>query len=507
MIKRILKLLSSRLFWMFIIFASQAVFVVYLVLKASFAEGALYFFIALSVVLAVIVMSRKERVPYKMTWLFLLSVFPLFGGVFYLLFGNKKIGKLSEKRVAAFSKRAPDTSSYASDAKDGFKAIPDEYKRTATFIRNTTGLPAWGDTECHYFAYGEDFFSDVIKELEKAERFIFIEYFIIAEGKWWNRILEILKEKARRGVDVRIIYDDMGTISCLPASYNWTLRSYGIKCCCFNRISLHMNPRLNFRDHRKILAIDGNVAYTGGLNLADEYSNDELRFGYWKDSSIKLRGAAVWNLTFLFLRMWDCMMNSRDNLNDYVPTEIVSGDGAVQPFGDNPFDDATVTENTYLQLINNAKRYIWITTPYLIPDEAISDALKVAAKAGIDVRIITPHFPDKKSVFEVTKSNYQALMEDGVRIFEFTPGFIHSKCFLVDDEVCCLGTTNIDYRSLYLHFELSVMLYGCSVIKDIKKDLENTLDLSKEQVLDEVKKIPFFTRIKRFAFKLFSPAL
>lgn len=505
--RRLFKLLSSRLFWMFPLFATQTAFIVYLVLWASFTEGALFFFTGLSVVLGIIVMSRNERAPYKMVWLFLLVIFPLFGGVFYLLFGDKKIGKLSQKKLAAFWKKLPDSSSYISTVEDGYNKLPEKYKRTSTFIRNTTNLPAWSNTECEYFAYGEDFFVDVLKELEKAKKFIFIEYFIIAEGKWWGRMLEVLKRKVKEGVDVRVLYDDMGTISALPASYSWTLRSYGIKCCCFNRIKMRINPRLNFRDHRKILSIDGNICYTGGLNLADEYANDELRFGYWKDSAIKLKGAAVWNLTFLFLRMWGCLTNDDDDLSLYIPTISVEGSGAVQPFGDNPFDDAIVTENTYLELLNNARRYVWITTPYLIPDEAISDTLKRAAKAGIDVRIITPHYPDKKSVFEVTRSNYQSLLEAGVKIYEFTPGFIHSKCFIVDDEVFCIGTTNIDYRSLYLHFELSVMLYGCAVIEDIKEDYEKTLMLSKQQTLEDVKKIGFYTWAKRFVFKLFSPAL
>lgn len=505
--RKLFKLLSSRLFWMFLLFSSQTAFLIYLIIWASFTEGALFFFTGLSVVLGIIVMSRNERAPYKMVWLFLLLVLPLFGGVFYLLFGNKKIGKLSQKKLASFWKKVPDSSSYISTIEDGYKRLPDNYKRTATFIRNTTNLPAWANTDCQYFAYGEDFFVDALEELKKAERFIFIEYFIIEEGKWWDRILEVLRQKVKEGVDVRVLYDDMGSINTLPAAYSWTLKSYGIKCCCFNRVRLRINPRLNFRDHRKILSIDGNIAYTGGLNLADEYSNDNLRFGYWKDCAIKLKGAAVWNLTFLFLRMWCCMTGEDDNLESFIPTISVEGSGAVQPFGDNPFDDATVTENTYLQLLNDAKRYVWITTPYLIPDEAISDALKRAAKAGIDVRIITPHVPDKRSVFEVTRSNYQGLMEAGVKIYEFTPGFIHSKSFLVDDDICCIGTTNIDYRSLYLHFELSVMLYKADVIKDIKTDFEKTLLLSKEQVLEEVKNISFFTWLKRFFFKLFSPAL
>ena len=505
--RRLLRLLSSRLFWMLLLFSTQTLFLVYLVLWASFSEGAFLFFMGLSGVLGIIVMSREERAPYKLVWLFIIAILPLFGGVFYLLFGNKKIGRLSEKKIDAFSKKLPDSSCYISTIEDGYKSIPDEYKRTSTFIKNTTSLPAWANTETEYFAYGEDFFSDAVKELKKAKRFIFIEYFIIAEGKWWSRILDILKEKAKEGVDIRVIYDDMGSIGTLPKYYFKTLRSYGIKCISFNRIKFQMNPRLNFRDHRKILVIDGNIVYTGGVNIADEYANDELRFGYWKDSAIKLKGAAVWNLTYLFLTIWDSITRDNDDLSLYIPTIAVDGDGSVQPFGDNPFDDATVTENTYLQLINNAKKYIWITTPYLIPDDSIMDALKTAAKAGLDVRIITPHVPDKKSVFEVTRSNYLSLMEAGVRVYEFTPGFIHSKMFLVDDEVCCIGTTNIDYRSLYLHFELSVMLYGCSSIKEIKSDFDRTFMLSEEQIVSKVKKISLLTWFKRFIFKLFSPAL
>lgn len=247
--------------------------------------------------------------------------------------------------------------------------------------------------------------------MEKAKKFIFIEYFIIDRGKWWTRILEILKRKVGEGVDVRVVFDDMGSINVLPRGYDFTLRRMGIKAIAFNRIKLHINPRLNFRDHRKIFNIDGNVCYTGGVNLADEYANDIIKFGYWKDDAIRLDGDGVWNATLMFLRNWDCLTGDVDSLPSFVPTVKGKDDGYVQMFDDSPLDSETIAEDTYLQIINNAKDYVWITTPYLILDESMESALIIAARSGVDVRIITPHYPDKKSVFEVTRSNYGSFSE------------------------------------------------------------------------------------------------
>lgn len=504
--KRLIRILSSRLFWVVILFALQAGLVVYLVFWASFSRGIYLVFMALSMVMAVVLMTRDEKAPYKLMWMFLLVIFPFFGGVFYILFGNKKIGRFSRKRLRAFIKSVPEIPSNIAQTEESQEIFGDFIKE-ARFITETTGFKAWGGTECEYFEYPEDFYEDLIEELNRAKKFIFIEYFIIAPGSRWNQILEILKRKVREGLDIRVIYDDMGSINVLPSDYADTLKRMGIDAISFNKVHLHINPRLNFRDHRKILSIDGDICYTGGLNLADEYFNDKIRFGHWKDDAIKLRGSACWNLTMLFLMNWDCWTGKSDELTHFVPLKEYKTDGYVQPFGSSPFSRNSSAEEGYLQLINNASKYIWITTPYLIPDDTMMTALRTASLSGVDVRIITPHYPDKRSVFEVTQSNYLELLNAGVKIYEYTPGFIHSKEFLVDDEVCCIGTTNLDYRSFFLHFELSVLFYNSSILSKVKKEFDKTFELSHQVNIEEVKNVPVHKRILRFFFKFFSTAL
>lgn len=505
--RKILSLLTRRLFWFAVFIVIQFVLLLYIVIWASFEKGYFIAFYALSIISLFAVFTRSEKPAYKMVWMFLIGIIPVFGGVLYILMANKKLGYFSRKKMQRFLTSLPDEASFPErSAEMLLEQAEPSYSHISRYIKNTTGLPAWGNTECTYFYYNEEFFHDVIAEIKKAEKFIFIEYFIIGEGKWWSRILDELKKKVAEGVDVRIIYDDMGSINAVPNRYDWTLREYGIKAVAFNRVKLHINPRLNFRDHRKIFDIDGNVCYTGGLNLADEYANDEIRFGYWKDNAVKFRGAAVWNFTYMFLEMWTGVSDSADNLRDYIPTVTALSDGFVQPFGDNPFDDRCTAEDVYIQIIANAKRYVWITTPYLVPDDQMMGALKIAAESGVDVRIITPHTPDKKTVFEVSRSNYIPLLKAGVKIYEYMPGFMHSKTFIADDEAAVVGTTNIDYRSFYLHFELSVLFLSSSVINAVKEDFEKTFELSEKVDMSSVIVTNPVRRFIRYFLRLFSPA-
>ncbi len=505
-LRKLLKVLTQRLFWFAVFIVIQFALLLYVVLWASYAKGFYLAFSILSVVMLFVVFTRSEKPAYKMVWMFLIGILPVFGGVLYLIMANKKLGYFSRKKTRMFLKTLPDPSQFPETAEDSLLREAPEYSNISKYIRNVTGMPAWGRTECSYFYYSEEFFLDVLNEIRDAKRFIFIEYFIIGEGKWWKRILGELVEKVKQGVDVRIIYDDMGSINSIPGHYDAKLRSYGIKAVAFNRVKLHLNPRLNFRDHRKIFDIDGVVCYTGGLNLADEYANDEIRFGYWKDNAVKFRGAAVWNFTFMFLEMWNGVWGGNDNLSDYLPSVASSDDGFVQPFGDNPFDDSCTAEDVYIQMIANAKRYVWITTPYLIPDDRMMGALKMAAASGVDVRIITPHYPDKKTVFEVSRSNYIPLLKSGVKIFEYMPGFIHSKTFLADDSAAVVGTTNIDYRSFYLHFELSVLFIGSSVVQSVKEDFLRTFEMSEAMNPDMVAVHNPVRRFIRYFLRLFSPA-
>lgn len=506
--RKLVRVLTSRLFLSALLFAAEFSVMIYLVFWAAYSKGYYIYFTLLSAVVVLLVMTRNEKPAYKMVWMLLASLFPSFGGVLYLLYGNKKIGRLSEKKIKAYriDSHVKDVIGEIED--DAIELIrDDDSKKLSRYIYNSTGAPAFGATGSVYFADGNDFFLDLLDELEKAEHFIFIEYFIIGEGEYWNRILEILRRKAAAGVDVRVMYDDMGSINSIPIYYYRTLRSYGIKAFCFNPVRLHLNPRLNFRDHRKIFSIDGNVCYTGGLNLADEYFNSEIRFGYWKDNAIKLTGSAVFTLTAMFLELWDAVSGQKDDPFEYLPSIEVEDDGLVQPFGFNPFVNDAVGENAYLTMIGSAKRYVWITTPYLIPDDGMLEALRLAAISGVDVRIITPHIPDKKQVHEVSRSNYDVLISSGVKIYEFTPGFVHSKMFLSDDDKAIVGTTNLDFRSFFLHFELSVAFYQAGICEEVKKDFLHLFELS--CVMNEQKKvrIGFIRRAFRYFYKLFSPAL
>ncbi len=507
--RRLLKLLTSRLFWAALAIVIQFMLFAYLVFWASFMHSFYFyvFFSLLSVVMSFAIFTRNEDPSYKLVWMFLIAILPVFGGVLYLVMANKKLGYFSRKKTQQFRKTLPDSRPYAEAAEAKLDSIAPEYRKLSSFIKNRTGLSAWMDTECRYFAYADEFFIDVLSEVRKASKFIFIEYFIIGEGHWWSILLDELVRKVESGVDVRVIYDDLGSINSLPAYYDRKLSALGIKAVAFNRVHMHMNPRLNFRDHRKIFCIDGNICYTGGLNISDEYSNDEIRFGYWKDNAVKFKGAAVWNFTYLFLEMWMGIANAHDNLRLFIPTVSGRTDGFIQPFGDSPLDSETITKDVYLQIIADAKDYVWIMTPYLVPDSTFISTLRMAAQSGVDVRIITPHYPDKKSVFEVTRSNYLPLLEAGVRIFEYTPGFIHSKTFIADDEVAIVGTTNIDYRSFYLHFELSVLFVLSSIVSSVKDDFLKTFDMSEEQSIEMVSRIGPVKRLVRYFLRLFSPAL
>ncbi len=505
--RKLVKLLTSRLFWTALIFVAEFVFILNLVFRMSYNSYLFFALSLLSILMQFAVFSRSEKPAYKMVWMFLIGIFSVFGGVLYLMMANKKLGYFSRKKTRQFLRTLPDESFFEGSADDMLYAAAPEYRRLSSYIKHETGLSAWSNTECTYFQYSEEFFLDVIEEIRHAERFIFIEYFIIGEGKWWTRILSELRKKVAEGVDVRIIYDDLGSINAVPAGYDRTLRGYGIKAVAFNRVKLHINPRLNFRDHRKIFDIDGNVCYTGGLNLADEYANDEIRFGYWKDNAVKFRGAAVWNFTYLFLEMWNGVSGGSDDLRGYIPAVEAGSDGFVQPFGDNPLDDGNTAEDVYIQMISNARRYVWITTPYLVPDDRMVSALQMAAASGVDVRIITPRYPDKKTVFEVSRSNYIPLIRSGVRIYEFIPGFMHAKTFIADDEIAVVGTTNIDYRSFYLHFELSVLFCFSSIVGAVKEDFLHTLDLSEEMTVEMVSAHGILQRMVRYFLRLFSPAL
>lgn len=327
----------------------------------------------------------------------------------------------------------------------------------------------------------------------------------------FDTMTEILMRKAAEGVDVRVIYDDIGCISTLPPKYNKKLEGMGIKCAVFNPFRPILSVVMNNRDHRKIFVVDGKVGFTGGINLADEYINEKSRFGYWKDTGVRLEGEAVWNLTAMFLTAWSYVNHSREDYKEYMPqiyqTELPETDGYVQPYGDSPLDHETVGENIYLNMINDAENYVYIFTPYLIIDNEMLVSLCNAAKRGVDVRIVTPGIPDKKLIFLLTQSHYEPLLRAGVKIYQYTPGFIHAKSFLCDDKVGTVGSINLDYRSLYLHFECGVFMYRTKALEQLKQDCLDTFEQSEEMTLEFCRNQNVFIRILQGMMRLVAPLL
>jgi len=484
-VKKIFRVLFSRftVVSLLILFQLQII----LISAFRFTEYFIYYYLfatLLSLGLTMRIVSRKEAAEYKIAWMATVLLIPVFGGMLYLIFSGNKLSAHKKKKMARINESMKNTlttdtsheSLFEQDSDAGFQS---------RYILSGAFSPPFVNTEVEYFPLGDELFPAMLRELEMAEKYIYLEYFIIEEGKMWNSILDVLEKKAREGLDIRIIYDDMGTIMLLPGDYAEKLRAEGIRCHVFNRFVPVLSARLNNRNHRKIGIIDGKVAITGGINLADEYINEKERFGHWKDNAVLLRGDAAWSMTVMFLTMWDYLEESggaAKSYEHYRPVDFgitrPQASGVVQPYTDNPLDNEAVGETIYLNMINRAKRYVYITTPYLIIDELMENALCTAAKCGIDVRIITPGIGDKKIVFETTKSYYENLIRSGVKIYEYTPGFIHAKTFICDDEYATVGTVNLDFRSLYLHFECGVWMYRCRVITDIKRDFEDTMKKS-----------------------------
>ena len=343
--------------------------------------------------------------------------------------------------------------------------------------------PAWKNSTAKYYPCGEAMYPDLLADLEKAERFIFLEFFIVRTGKMWDGVEDILVRKAAQGVDVRLIYDDFGSLLGLPSDFVVKMERAHIRCIPFNPVMPLVSLVMNHRDHRKIVVVDGNTAYTGGINLADEYINEEERFGYWKDAALRTEGAAVWNFTVMFLDHWNAFRPSEEDYTPFMPqAESLSAqsDGVIQPYGDSPLDEEALAETVYLNIINQAQRYVYIYTPYFAVGETMLEALKAAAKRGVDVRLVLPGIPDKKLVFRLTRSYYVPLLRAGVRIYEFTPGFLHAKCYVSDDRAAVVGSINMDYRSLFLHFECGALLLYNSQVIALRDDVLRTLPECRE---------------------------
>jgi len=461
----------------------------------------------LSILIVIWLVRKYDNPTYKITWIIVILMLPLFGGLFYLVWGNTPFNRARTKHK--YEPSVPDFRRCGKfPATEFFASQNPNYASCARYIQYLDGMPVWTHTQSEYFSCGEDMFASMCETLKTAERFIFLEYFIIEEGVMWNTILNILREKAEAGVDVRVLYDDMGSIATLPRKYDRYLNSIGIHAARFNRFIPTLNTYLNYRNHRKMMIIDGNVSYMGGINLADEYINRKIRFGYWKDSGIKLTGEGTANMTVLFLQMWEYATEEPfPEIKPYLPTLSPPEEGFVQSFDDSPLDDLNVGESIYLQFIHKAKKYVYITTPYLVLDNEMITALTIAAQSGIDVRILTPGVPDKKLVYMITRSYYPQLHRAGVKIYEYSPGFLHAKSIVVDDEAAIVGTINMDFRSFFLHFECGTCFYESSVIEDVKRDILDMVGSSKRITDKWLRKVPWPMSIASSVLRLFAPLL
>ena len=467
--------------------------------------------VAISVAEVLYIVNKRDDPGFKIAWIIPILLMPLFGGVFYLLCGGGQVTRQTKRKLADMDRHmrqtlAPDSKAQALAPK-GQDAV-----NQARYVEDVAHCPLYTNTYTRYFPLGDKAFAPMLEELRKAEKYIFIEYFIIQEGKFWNSILEILEEKAKAGVDVRVIYDDVGNLYTLPSHYDRILAAKGIKCRIFNRFVPVLSLRLNNRDHRKLCIVDGHTAFTGGINLADEYINHIVRFGHWKDSAILLKGEGAWSMTVMFLTMWEFVSGKSVDYDSFrpaaLPPEAALGAGRwVQPYTDCPLDGEPVGETVYLNLISKARRYVYIMTPYLLISDSMNTALRMAAKGGVDVRILVPHIPDKKTIFGMTRAHYLPLLEAGVRIFEYTPGFLHAKSFAVDDIYGTVGSVNLDYRSMFLHFENGVWLCGDPTVLEVKRDFLETQQVSQEVTLSEARDHSFFRLLFRAVLRVFAPLM
>ena len=511
--KSVFSLLFGKLSIVILLMLVQlAILLVAIILLGDHFVAVYGFLTALSVTIAVWLVSKDENPAYKLAWIIPILIFPIFGGLFYLMFGNKSMPKKLARRITLAEKSAPRVLAQDASCVEELREADPGMATLSDYILRTTGSPLWKNTQSEYLPIGETMWARMLEELPKAKRFIFMEYFILEEGVMWEPIFQILREKAAEGVDVRFMYDDLGSIMTLPANYAAKLRKAGIKCALFNPFQPHLNSMMNYRDHRKITVIDGDVGFCGGINIADEYINDYEKHGHWKDAAVMLRGDAVWSLATMFLTMWDSI--SDEELSDPeryrpLPEELPgSFSGIVQPYADSPLDRDLVGEMVYLNIINRAQRYLYICTPYLIVDNETLTALLLAAKSGVDVRIITPHIGDKWYVHLLTRACYPQLVRGGVKIYEYTPGFIHSKTFVSDDEVATVGTINLDYRSLYLHFECGLWMAHSSCISAVRDDFLETLRVCEQVTLDSpFLKLNGFERLLRAVLRIFAPLM
>ncbi|HFI0042261.1 TPA: cardiolipin synthase [Streptococcus suis] len=468
-----------------------------------------------SIIIAISIINRPMNASFKLTWIIFVIGIPIFGALFYFILQSNIETRRYRK---TFQRQAEILRQYGKTSDKVMKGLAKEDReqlKLAHYMSEYVGYPLHTNTDAVYFSSGEAKFEALLEELKKAEQYIFMEYFIVDFGYMWESILDILKEKAAQGVEVRFMYDGMNSLSTLPYTYYKTLGSYGIKTRVFSQIIPALSTVQNNRDHRKIAVIDGKVAFTGGVNIADEYINRRERFGYWKDAAVMIKGEAVSNFTLMFLQMWN--HNEKKPTDDLTylkaareaETEVVGGEGYFLAYGESPFDNDEVAKRVYLDMIQSATDYIYIMTPYLVLDDEMIDNLTYAAKRGVRVKLLLPHIYDKQSAYLAARTDFRTYLESGIEIYEFTPGFVHSKVVLVDDKKATVGTVNMDFRSFYLNFECGLYVYNHKqVLADILQDFEDSFAQSERITLVGFENTyPWYKRLAGALMNIISPLL
>lgn len=498
-------LLHYAFLTMFLVLQIALLVLAFLVSRRYFAHFyVLCEFVSLCVVLYIV--REDSGATYKIPWILLALALPVLGGFSYLMFGRVRFSREEQRKLKENSFRYANAAFEIPDQMDQLREDVPELRRQVEYIRQYAAAPVYSGTNVQYFRSGEDLYGRMIPELKEAKRFIFLEYFIIHQGRMWDTVEKLLIQKAREGVEVRLIYDDIGSMGLVPHDYVQYLAQNGISAVRFNRLTNIFTSRFNNRDHRKICVIDGKVGFTGGVNMADEYINRVRRFGYWKDTGVMLEGAAVRSLTAIFLSNWDLMQKKTADFLPYLNSPAIpDAPGYVQPFSDTPYDGERTGEGVYRNLLNRAQSYVYITTPYLIIDDTMVDSLATAAKSGVDVRIVTPGIPDKKIAYTLTRSYYEVLLRAGVRIFEYTPGFMHAKVCVSDDRCAVVGTINMDYRSFCHHFECAVWMCDVPAIADMKRDLEECFARSREITLGNNRKRFIIAQVWQAVLRIIAP--
>ena len=504
--------MTSKLALAAFFFILQAAIIVFLILSIMSFNSTVSFWVTLclqilSVLVCIYIINRDDKSDYKLAWVVPILLFPIFGGFLYLTMGRqsvnrklkKKMKKIDEETEAALRQTVENA---------GSRELKPTNAKISRYIINQSNFPLYDKTQTTYYPLGENMADAMVEELEKAEKYIFIEFFIIAKGVFLQRVLDVLKRKAEQGLEIRIIYDDVGCVGKISNKKIREIRNAGIKIHAFNKLRASVNA--NNRDHRKIVVIDGVTAFTGGLNIADEYINVTHPYGHWKDTGMKFTGPAAWSFTVMFLRFWQILAGIEPDPYKFVPDSREhdsSDDGYVQPLCSGPDTRTQLIKNSFLHIINKAQQYVYINTPYLILDDETVTALSLAAKSGIDVRITMPHIPDKKLIFTMSRSFYVPLLKAGVKIYEYTPGFVHAKSVVSDDHTAYIGSCNFDYRSFFLHYEVGAVLYDTPSIEDMKNDYLETITKCHSVSYKEATDVRIFTKIGRALLRLFAPML